>query len=381
MATEGKADIAVVGAGPAGLMAATIAARAGARVVLLEERSRTGGRLGLQVQPLQGPKSIYGGRDGVEFCRRLAEDAAWAGVQLVRDSRVSELRAAPSGPPGFRLSFVSTQGDRVLEARTVVLATGSSEPRPLFPGSALPGVMPSRDVQVTANVQGVLPGQHVLVVGSDNSGLLIASNLREPGAHVVAVVDDSPEVLGREVNVAPLRDADVLFLTSSTVVAANGTKVLESATVASVDSSASTIRGTERSFELDTICLAGVRTPESDLAVQVGCPLQASEIMGGPVPVHDQQMGTPVPGLYVCGDVAGVENGAVSLESGRLAGLWAARGLGHVHPRAASQESLARGRLAYLRRGRRGHLRREAKAALVSEYRRVPRMMAESSRG
>ena len=69
--------------------------------------------------------------------------------------------------------------------------------------------------------------------------------------------------------------------------------------------------------------------------------------------------------MYVCGDGSGVENGAVSLESGRLAGLAAAGYLGKSHPDAERLTKLAQGRLAYLRRGGRGHARREAKAALA----------------
>ena len=64
----------------------------------------------------------------------------------------------------------------------------------------------------------------------------------------------------------------------------------------------------------------------------------------------------------------------MALESGRLAGLSAAANLGFVHPRTASLESLARGRLGYLRRGRAGQLRRRAKTALASEYRRIVRI-------
>jgi thioredoxin reductase len=355
-------------------MAATVAASAGAGVLTLEERGWAGGRLGLQVQPLQGPASIYKGANGVEFCKRLLDEAVSAGAEVALSSTASDMRLVSSGPPLFALKRISGRGEsQEVRARAVILACGSREPGARFPGSELGGVMLSGDAQARLNLQGVLPGRRVLIVGSDNGGLFVANDLREAGAEVVAVVEEAPRILGRDVNAAPLREAGVPMLTASKVVAALGKGRVESAIVARVDSDGAVASGTEQTFEIDAICLALPRTPASELAAQAGCPLRDAEVLGGLVPIHNRLMTTPVPGLYVCGDVAGVENGAVSLESGRLAGLWAASGLGYAHPRADTLEKLARARLGYLRRGGRGLLRRKAKAALAAEHRRVER--------
>ena len=222
-------------------------------------------------------------------------------------------------------------------------------------------------------VRGVLPGRRAVMIGSDNAGLLIASNLLAAGVEIAAVVDESPRILGREINAAPLRNRGVDILTSTRLAAAHGRDAVESATVVRLGSDGGVAPGTERRIDMDTICLAGPRTSESGLAVTANCPLRNFDTLGGPVPVHDRRMATPVSGLYVCGDAAGVENGAVSVESGRLAGLWAARELGYTHADTESEERLARGRLGYLRRGRRGLLVRMAKADLASECGRIVR--------
>ena len=352
-------------------MAARVAAGAGANVVVFERQSWAGGRLGLQTQPLQGPRSIFGGLNGVEFCRGLLDEATSAGARMMLATEAVEVRRVSSAESPFEVGYSRATGGSTVAAGAVVVSTGSCEPMETFPGSDLRGVMLSGEAQEMLTLRGVLPGRRFVMVGSDNAGLLIAAALRGAGAEVLAVVDGSPEVLGREANVAPLREAGVAVLTSSMVVAAHGAQAVEWVTVGRMDDEGGLLTGTERSFEVDTLCLAGPRIPDPWLATQCGCPSVAFEVMGGATPVHDRRMATPVAGLYVCGDAAGVESGAASLEAGRLAGLWAAREAGYRHPHMDADLRLARARLGYLRRGARGLLRRRAKAALSAEYDRL----------
>ena len=355
------ADVVVVGAGPAGLMASIVAAEAGAGVTLIDRRGWTGGRLGLQRHPLQGPASIYAGRDGGEFCRRLETEALAAGVRVMPDSTVVDVQG---NAPHFSVDYTTTESVVLrLTASAAVLATGSLETWPTFPGSGLRGVMRAGEAQVLVNVHRQLPGRRAIMVGSDDGGLLIAANLVEEGVEVVAVVDESPRVQGRPVNAAPLVDAGVPILTSTRLIEARGKGSVESVSVGCA--------GAERAIEVDTVCLAGPRTPESRLAAGAGCALGREDIFGGVVPAHHRSMATSIAGLYVCGDGAGVENGAVALETGRLAGLFAAKELGYLHPQARLHERTARGRLGYLRRGRRGLLRRQAKVRLASHFDRA----------
>ena len=366
--TKAQRDIAVIGAGPAGLMAATVAAQAGAHVVLLEAGGWLGGRLGLQTQPLQGPRSVFHDVTGVEFCERLVEDAERSGVDIKQNTPVCGVSRQSDG---FAIGFQGEDGPSNLEVRGLVLATGSVEPPGEFAGSALQGVVLSGDAQERLVLHGERPGTRAIMVGSDNAGLLIAQTLRKAGTEVVAVVEPGRRVVGREFNVVPLRDAGVEMLTSTGIVKVCGQDRVAAVTLTRLNIEGRSIAQRRTTFELDTICLALPRTPRTGLADEVGCPTVDVSALGGPTPLHTGSMATPVPGLYVAGDLAGVENGAAALESGRLAGLGLAEELGHRHPDKAVQDKLARGRLGYLRRGSRGLLRRKAKSALAAECMRV----------
>ena len=368
-------DLLVVGAGAAGLMASAMAAQAGLRVLTLDAVDWLGGRLILQTQPLQGPKTIYRGLTGIDYGADIVTAALYAGAELAFGNTVK--RITPLDPPesGFEvLSIPSRYNDGWAEdpdwaaeraarlwVRAVALATGSNEPWYDVPGMPPNGAAISGDVQEALTRRDEVPGRRVVMVGSDNAGLLIAQNLLEAGVEVAAVIDESPVVVGREVNAAPLREAGVDLLTSTRLVEVHGAERVEAVTV--------DVAGARRTLRADCLCMAGPRSPDVQLASQIGLPTLDLPVLGGETPAHDADSATPVSGVWVCGDAAGVENGAVSLESGRLAGLAAAAYLGIPHPDSERLTRLARGRLAYLRRGRRGLVRREAKAALARAVR------------
>lgn len=360
-------DVAVVGAGPAGLAAALVCAQAGAETTVFERDAWTGGKLGIQTQPLQGPATIFSGESGSEYMRRLTERADLVGAAIRLGADVIGLKTnspraqgyTTSGAPSFTLSVRGLSNAVCqLSARAVILATGSDEPVPAFPGADLPGVMRSGDAQVALNVGGRLVGERVVMVGSDNSGLLIARNLMDAGATVIALLEEGPSLVGRDVNVTPIRQAGTDVLMSTRVVSAIGEGKLEAVRAETLYDSSP---GRLIEIECDTLCLASPRVPDSVLALGCGCPAMEFAALGGSVPVHDRSMTTPVPGLSVCGDGSGVENGAVALESGTIAGLSTLGHLGLRHPCAAELAQRARGRLGHLRRGARGAIRRQAK--------------------
>ena len=200
------------------------------------------------------------------------------------------------------------------------------------------------------------------MVGSGNVGLIVAYQLLQAGAEVVAVVDVLPRVGGYPVHAAKIARAGVPVLTGHTVKEVAGDGVVEEAVVWAVDDRFQGVPGSERTFRVDTVALAVGLTPMAELAWLAGCRMGYVPELGGHVPAHDASMATSVPGVFVAGDVSGVEEASSAMEEGRLAGVWAAAAAGRLaaeraaeaaEPHAAALDGLRRGPYgAHVRRGK-----------------------------
>ena len=80
------------------------------------------------------------------------------------------------------------------------------------------------------------------------------------------------------------------------------------------------IQGSEKTIDVDFVCIAGGLYPLTELASVIGCPFQYVEELGGHVPIHNEQMETPLEGLYVAGNITGIESAKVARAQGTLAG-------------------------------------------------------------
>ena len=122
------------------------------------------------------------------------------------------------------------------------------------------------------------------------------------------------------------------------------------------------VEGTEKTFEADTVCLAVGLNPMTELLWMAGCEFCFIPAFGGHVPLHDANMETTVPGLYVAGDVTGVEEASSAMEEGNMAGVAAAEALGLLTADAAAAgKAEIKKRLDTLRSGMFGARRRMAK--------------------
>ncbi|HHY94753.1 MAG TPA: FAD-dependent oxidoreductase, partial [Firmicutes bacterium] len=351
-----ETELAVVGAGPAGLAAAGEAAGAGVHTVVIDENRLPGGQLFKQIHKFFGSAEHRAGQRGFDIGTDLLTEVRAAGVDIRLDTTAYGILpvdpAGCAGPVGCELELLREGRTGALRARKVVLATGANEKALAFPGWTLPGVLTAGAAQTLVNIHRVLPGRRVLMVGSGNVGLIVSYQLLQAGAQVVAVLEAQPRINGYGVHAAKVRRAGVAILTGHTVIRAEGEERVERAVVARVDENWCPVPGSEQMFPVDVICLAVGLAPVTELARLAGCECRYQPALGGWVPVHDENLQTAVPGLYIAGDLTGVEEASVALEEGRLAGLAVAEALGRLpQAEAEGRRQEIRSRLKMLRGG------------------------------
>lgn len=364
---EKKVDAVIVGAGPAGLSAGIEVAKSGSRVVIIDENASPGGQLFKQIHRFFGSKQHYAGVRGFEIGNRLLDECERAGVDIMLNSVVWGIF------PGYTAGVVYDNRHNIsIKTKKIILATGASENPLSFPGWTFPGVMGAGAAQTMMNVHRVLPGKRALMVGSGNVGLIVSWQLMQAGCEIQAVVDVLPRAGGYTVHSNKISRLGVEILTRHTVVEAKGHDKVEKAIVCRVDKNFNRIPGTERTFKVDLICLAVGLTPLSELAWLAGCCFGYFPKLGGFVPVHNKDMETTMAGIYVAGDISGIEEASTAMEEGRLAGTGILESLGIISSAEAGKRKKGmRQNLRMLRIGKYGDFREDEKEKIYSEYEKV----------
>ncbi len=342
MVTTEQVEIAVVGAGPGGLSAALAAARAGARVTLIDGYGRPGGQYFRQAAAefrIREPSRHQ--REG----QALWEKVIAAGVHFLPETQVW------GAFEGNLLALQGAQAPAALQAQAIVLATGAYDRPIAFPGWTLPGVMTAGAAQTLLKHQRILPGKRILLAGTGPLQVVLAAELVQAGADVVAVLEGArlfrksvrhvgalwgqwrrmSEGLSSRLT---LSRRGVPFRPGWGIAAAHGTGQLESTTAVRLDSDWRPITGSEETLTCDTLCLGYGFIPSNTLSRLLGARQEWRPELGGEVPVRDRNMETSVSGVYAVGDGAGIGGGPLALAEGEIAGIAAAARSGHGADRA-----------------------------------------------
>jgi len=383
-------EIAIIGAGPAGLAAAIEAAKAGTKVTLIDENSKPGGQLFKQIHKFFGSQAHGAGIRGIRIGKDLCSEAEKLGVELLLNTTVYGLF------PDKVLGLTNGASSEELKAERIIIATGATENALAFPGWTLPGVMTAGAAQTMVNIHRVLPGKRILMVGGGNVGLIVSYQLMQAGATVVAVVEAASKIGGYQVHAMKLERAGVKILTSHTVKEAKGGDCVESAVVVKLNERWQHIDGTEVELDVDTICLSVGLSPLTELAWMYGCEFRYSRELRAHVPILDENMQTTQPGIYIAGDAAGIEEASAAMEEGYIAGVAAAESLGYIEPSKAKRlkdshrEGLAELRVnwrsschqmvaAWLSPARSGETAHQKPMALIECYQNIPCNPCETS--
>lgn len=355
-----KVELAVVGAGPAGLSAAIEAASAGVQTIVLDENQKAGGQLFKQIHKFFGSHAHQAGVRGIDIGKNLLRDVQDSGAEVHLDSVVWGIFKDKT------IGVIKSGTNCMYQADRILLATGASENVLAFPGWTLAGVMGAGAIQTMVNVHRVLPGKRILMVGSGNVGLIVSYQLLQAGAQVTALVEAQDRIGGYAVHASKVKRAGTPILTRHTIKEASGDGKVQQATIARVDENFQIVPGTEKVLDVDVVCLACGLSPMAELAWMMGCRFTDVAPLGGLLPVHDENMETSVPGVYVAGDLAGIEEASTAIEEGRLAGIAIAESLGYIQAeKAKARKRAVEERSEQLRDGPFGKTRREAKEELI----------------
>jgi NADPH-dependent 2,4-dienoyl-CoA reductase/sulfur reductase-like enzyme len=369
--------VVVVGAGPAGLSAASAALDAGADVTVLDAAPALGGqfwrhrpadRAG-QARLQHGWPRFTALRDALTAnarCRVVTSAQVWAVDQDAGQVRLHVAVGEADHPSRSMESF---------QPQALVLATGAHDHTLPFPGWDLPGVVTGGAAQALAKADGVAVGGRVVVAGAGPFLLPVAASLAAVGARVLGVHEASrpralaagwsrsagwsraagwgqaaimPRKLGELAGYAgrQLRGR-IPYRLGTGVVAARGDGRLEEVTIARLDERWAPVPGTERVIACDAVAVSHGFTPRLELAIAAGCALSA----GGPFDrfvTVDADQRTSVPGVYAAGEITGIGGADAALSEGALAG-WIAGGGAPDAPRARAARRGAAGYRSFSR--------------------------------
>lgn len=305
-------DLVIVGAGPAGLCAAISAYENGVRDILLLERDQyLGGILNQCIHTGFGLSYFKENLTGPEYANRLIEK-----IRMIKEIEISLKSFAVKLTKEKELTFIKPGKLERVSPKAMILASGARErTREMIhiPGDRPAGIFSAGLAQKLINIEGLLPGKEVVIIGSGDIGLIMARRFILEGAKVKAVIEIQKQSRGLARNVVQcLEDFGIPFYLSHNVSRIYGKKRVEKVDVVEVDASSNEITGSRFQIECDTVLISVGLIPEI-------------ELIDGLDPAS-------IPGLFVCGNAAKIYDLADSVSrDALLAGKQAAeyiRGLG-----------------------------------------------------
>jgi thioredoxin reductase len=330
---ELRPDVLIVGAGPAGLSAAKVAAAAGLDVLVVDERHKAGG------QYFKQPSDGF----DVDFTKVDARFAEGHELMLeVQDAGARFIFGATvwgTFAPN-RVAISTDEHTTVIDPRQLILSPGAYERTLPVPGWTLPGFLTAGAAQTLLRANQTAVGRRVLVAGHGPLNMQVAHELAAAGTSVAAVAEiaaapytAAPGALFGMIFNAPqlsftglaqlasLRRKRVPVRYRHVLVGAEGGERVRRAVIARIDARGRPVAGTQEKFDVDAICVNYGFLPQSELARSLGCQFRYDNRTGNLDAVRGDDGRTNVENVFVVGDAGGMGGALISMDQGTLAGL------------------------------------------------------------
>ncbi len=345
-----QTDVAIIGAGPAGLAAAERLAPCAVTITIVDEQAAAGGQFLRQPPPEIRvlnwlPGRLYDKGKSLLNLTQALPGANWRfGTTVLGLFENDDPKT--SGRYPWRLWLSDRNRSWFLNARKVLIAPGCYDRPVAFPGWMLPGVMATGGLQAMLKSQQVIPGDNILFAGTHPLQLIVADQIVKAGGKVGAIcfaqnlrtlfsAPASPAALWASrpkysealACMVRLKKAGVSLHFGRTIVSALGKDRVEGMVVAPLGAGGKPNLAAQESIAGDIIGICFGFLVSSELARQAGASVTWSEAKGGWIVRHDRWMHSDRPGLSVAGEITGLAGADVAMEEGRLAALGLLRDL------------------------------------------------------
>jgi len=297
-----KADVVIIGSGAAGLAAAIEIKKANLSVIIIERDKELGGITLQCIHNGFGLKEFQEELTGPEYIQRFINQVKELEIPYMLNTMVIEITKDK------KVYAVNNEEGLVeMKAKAIILAMGCRERTRgaiNIPGFRPAGIYTAGQAQRFVNIEGYLPGNTLVILGSGDIGMIMARRLTWEGCKVKAVVEILPYVSGLLRNqVQCLEDYDIPLITSYTVTKIHGRDRVKGVTISKVDRNFDRIIGSDKFIECDTLLLSVGLIPENELSLNAGAELSKN---GGPI--VDNNLETTIEGIFACGNVLQVHD-------------------------------------------------------------------------
>ena len=297
-------DLVIIGGGPAGMSAAIAAYEQGVKDILILERDDSLG--GILKQCIHNGFGLHRFKEeltGPEYAWKYEEKVRELNIPFKLNTMVLDIT-----PDKVITATNSVDGIFQIKAKAIILAMGCRERSKgalNIAGARPAGIFSAGTAQKFVNIDGIMPGKEVVILGSGDIGLIMARRMTLEGAKVKAVCELMPYSGGLARNIEQcLNDFNIPLKLSHTVVEIHGDKRLTGVTIAKVDEFRKPILETKEYIACDTLLLSVGLIPENELSKSAS--IELSNITSGAI--VDQNRETNIKGIFACGNVLHVHD-------------------------------------------------------------------------